>query len=293
MRLFIRAALAAAIAGQTLHAQTVIETPDATIEIVGLKRWTMQMIDDSLAKYSPKDRLTANACAAVLRDKLHFAEASVSSYSNMMRAQTKPYVAVTVVEPSDSALVHYKPAFKDSLATRTEWVAAYAEFRANNQLAQTAIQASSFYAATLSAKDSVRFEKLQALHELVSRPHTTSEFEIARSTLDDDGNSANRAMALLVLSSFTDRDAAWWAVVDALRDPSSGMVNATASQVLRLMVQRAARPVDWSPLAERLRYIVDGTNLFGFDGLLRALTATSINPALAPMLLASGGALIR
>jgi hypothetical protein len=131
------------------------------------------------------------------------------------------------------------------------------------------------------------------MHELVSRHHANSEFEIARRTLDDDGNSANRAMALLVLSSFTDRDAAWWAVTDALRDPSSGMVNATASQVLRLMTERAARPVDWSPMAERLRYIVDGTNLFGFDGMLRALAATSINPSLAPTLLASGGGLIR
>jgi hypothetical protein len=50
---------------------------------------------------------------------------------------------------------------------------------------------------------------------------------------------------------------------------------------------------DWSPMVERLRFVVDGTNLFAFSGLLRALTATSISPTLAPALLANGGAMVR
>jgi len=292
MRLSFRALLIAACVSSPIFAQNVIDTPKETIEIIGLKRWTIQMIDDSLAKYSPEDKLTGHACAAILRLKLHFADASVSVYTGMTKAQTKPYVAVTVIEPSDSALIHYKPEFKVSLPVRAEWADAFAQFKAANELAQTAIQTPSFYASTLSPKDSTRFEKVRALHDLVAAHHSESDFEIARHTLDMDGNSSNRAMALLVLSSFVERDSAWWVVTDALRDPSSGMVNATASQVLRMMAERSPRAVDWAPVANRLRYVIDGTNLFAFNGLLSVLTSTSVSPSLAPALLANGGTIL-
>ena len=38
------------------------------------------MIEDSLAAYSPTDSLTGHACAAILRGKLHFADASVNTF---------------------------------------------------------------------------------------------------------------------------------------------------------------------------------------------------------------------
>src|SRR5262249_53183163 len=153
--------------------------------------------DDSLSTYSPKDKLTAHACAAILRQKLHFADASVSVYTDMAKAQTKPYVAVTVIEPSDSALIHYRPQFKDSLPQRPEWAAAFAQSRAATELPQTAIQTRAFYEATLSPADSTRFERVSALHDLITARHGNADFELARRTLDADGNSSNRAMAVL------------------------------------------------------------------------------------------------
>lgn len=293
MRTIIRTALLAMGVVVPAQAQSVIETPKATIEIVGLKRWTIQMIDDSLAKYSPKDRLTAHACAAILREKLHFADASVDVFTNMTREQTKSYVAVTVVEPSDSALIHYKPAFSDSLPIRDEWKAAYSAFKDHNELAQRAMQTPSFYETRLSPQDSATFEPIHAMHDLLVAHRGAADFDIARRTLDADGNAVNRTMAAFVLSSFADRDSAWWALADALRDPTSGMVSSTASQILSLMSRRAPRPVDWAPMANRLRYVVDGTNLFAFDGLLRVLTATSVSPSLSDALLANGGAIVR
>lgn len=293
MRTIIRTALLAMAVVGPARAQSIIETPKATIEIVGLKRWTIQMIDDSLAKYSPKDKLTAHACAAILREKLHFADASVTVFTNMTRDQAKSYVAVTVVEPTDSALIHYKPAFTDSLPIRDEWKAANTAFKDHNETAQRALQTPSFYESQLSARDSVTFEPVRAIHEMMIAQRASADFATARRTLDADGNSANRTMALIVLSGFANRDSAWWAVADALRDPTSGMVNATASQVLSLMSRRSPRPVDWAPVATQLRYVVDGTNLFAFDGLLRVLTATSVNPSLGEALLANGGAIVR
>src|SRR5436190_568644 len=100
MRLCIIAG-AVAVAAPT-HAQTVIETSKQTIEVIGLTRWSVRMIQDSLAAYAPGNDLTAHACAAILRGKLHFADAAVSVYTGMTTQQTKPYVAITLVEPADS-----------------------------------------------------------------------------------------------------------------------------------------------------------------------------------------------
>lgn len=292
MRHHLAVAALVAAAVSPVQSQTVIQTPTTTIELVGLERWTVKMIEDSLAVYSPGDTLTVHACAAILRGKLHFADASVSSYIGFDPKNPKKYVAITLVEPQDSANIHYKPAFRDSLPMRAEWAEAYAAFRTNNQLAQVAIQTPSFYVAHLSPEDSVRFAKLDALHVLMVSAGDSRQFEQAVRTLDSDGNAANRAMALLVISTFADPDAAWWAIADALRDPTSGVVNATASQMLSILSRRAARPVDWRPVAGHLRYIIDGTNLFGLNDLMTTLARTSVDPSLAPTLLAGGGTLV-
>ncbi|MEP6496298.1 MAG: hypothetical protein ABJF01_26760 [bacterium] len=288
---FVFAALMAT-AASPLRSQMVIETATSTIEFVGLKRWTIQMIKDSLAVYAPNDSLTAHACAAILRLKLHFADAAVSVYTGMRRDNPKRYMAITLVEPQDSGQVHYKPEFHDSLPTRAEWTDAYAAFRANNQIAQTAIQTPSFFAPRLSPEDSARFAPVAALHALVASQRDSRHFDQALRTLETDGNAQNRAMALIVIANFAARDSAWCALADALRDPSSGMINATASQLLTMLTRSAPRPIDWRPVAANLRYIIDGTNLFGLDQLLATLGATSIDPALAPVLLEGGGTLV-
>ena len=85
---------------------------------------------------------------------------------------------------------------------------------------------------------------------------------------------------------------AWWALADALRDPQ-GIVDGTASQLLGTMSRRVARPVDWAPMGQHLRWVVDGTNLFGLNVLMSTLTATSVSPSLANELLGGGGAIVR
>src|SRR3954470_8936423 len=113
----------------TIAAQEMLETPQSHIELIGLHRWTMRMIEDSLAVYSPKDALTAHACAAILRGKLHFADASVSVFVKYPNMDAKTYVAITVVEPQDSARIHYRKFAYDSLPARAEWAAAFSAMR--------------------------------------------------------------------------------------------------------------------------------------------------------------------
>src|SRR5690348_16960667 len=94
------------LAAQVAGAQTILENDEVRLELIGLKRWTVPMIQDSLRRYAPNDSLMSHACAAVLREKLRFADASAVYYTTTTAGmQAKPYVAVTVVEPQDSALI--------------------------------------------------------------------------------------------------------------------------------------------------------------------------------------------
>ena len=54
-------ALALAASSAPAHAQAVLETPSATVEVLGLKRWTVQMLQDSLAARAPGTLLTSGA----------------------------------------------------------------------------------------------------------------------------------------------------------------------------------------------------------------------------------------
>ena len=275
----------------TIVAQEMLETPQSHIELIGLHRWTMRMIEDSLAVYSPKDALTAHACAAILRGKLHFADASVNVFMNYPNMDAKTYVAITVVEPQDSARIHYKTFRYDSLPARAEWAAAFTAMR-TQETAQRAIQSPSFYAGHLSLEDSTTFAKVEALHALIVHHRSARDFEEARRVLATDSAYANRVAAAIILGNFADRDETWWALTDALRDPVA-MVSSVSSQVLGTMTRSAPRPVNWKPMTTELRYIVDGTNLFVFDRVVTTLAATKVDPSLAPMLLAGGGDIVR
>lgn len=284
--------LIAAFAAAPLSSQTVLQTPTGAIELIGLQRWTVAMIEDSLAKYSPGDKLTVHACAAVLQQKLRFASASVSAYSNFPEYGGKDYLAITLVEPHDSAKIHFKPALLDTILAHAKWPEAAAAFRQNPGLAQRAFQTPSFFDDRLSAEDSTTFAKVDAIHRLIVSNKSPAAFAAAQRMLDSDSSIYNRTMAALIVANFADHDSAWFALMDAQRDPV-GPPGSTAGQLLQMLSRRSPRTVDWKPAVKQLRYIIDGTNLFAFDETLEVLTATKIDRSLGPDLLANGGAVLR
>lgn len=92
------------------------QVPDTTVEVFGLKRWTVQMLHDSVQRYAPGTTLASAACAVILRDSLGFAQAA----AEVMDFGTHVYIALSVVEPQDSAKL--RPlALKESSALRPEW----------------------------------------------------------------------------------------------------------------------------------------------------------------------------
>src|SRR5258708_23521410 len=47
------------------------------IDVIGLRRWTTDMIQDSLPQHAPGPTLDSANIASLLRNKLHFADAAV------------------------------------------------------------------------------------------------------------------------------------------------------------------------------------------------------------------------
>src|SRR4051812_42264949 len=84
--------------------------PGQTIEVAGLRRWSVKMIEDSLAKYVPGETLLSHACMANLRFKLGFADAYLETFSveSIMDTDTThtSNIILLVREPQDSNLVN-------------------------------------------------------------------------------------------------------------------------------------------------------------------------------------------
>jgi hypothetical protein len=295
----IKVALACALAllaARPAAAQTVrneiLETPTVRLELIGLKRWTLAMIQDSLARYAPGESLASHACAAILRGKLGFADAAAQYYPPGSQGRTKGYFAVPVVEPQDSARVRYREAPRDSLPNQVDWAEAHAVFEEHNQVFQSAIQRPLFLLGRLDP-DSLepRLAPARPLLKFLLGHRTDADRQFALLTLARDSNARNRAVAAVIIAGFLESDSSWWALADALRD-QNGMVSATASQVLGTVARNAARPVNWAPVTDGIRAVLDGTNLFAHNTLLETLVATRVNPELAPGLLRGGGELV-
>jgi hypothetical protein len=290
----LSAAATLALAGSARAVQKVhneiLETASVRLELIGLKRWTLAMIRDSLARYAPEDSLTSHACAAILRRKLGFAEAAVEYYPP--NGSEKGYLAVPVLEPQDSARVRYRLRADDSLPDRREWADAQGVFREHNQDFQTLIQMPSFLLGQRSP-DSLppQLASTRPALDFLRSHRAEKDRRTALWTLAHDANTHNRVLATVILAGFAANDSTWWALADALRD-DDGMVAATASQVLNALVVGAARPVNWAPMVDALRALLDGTSLFQHNTVLEVLAATKVSPTLAPALLRGGGELV-
>jgi hypothetical protein len=279
----------AMMVGSPASAQ-VVETPTGVVEFIGLDSWTIDMIRDSLAIHSPGTPL--DECAVTLQQKLRFAGASVQRFS--MPDQPR-YTIITVVEPARAELIQFKPWRAEDGPAREHWQSGSLVFEEHGLEFQVGLttwplvrsgNVAGAYARVAAAKaDSAVVESFWSF---LRGATTVADRELALQLLRDHPGFRSRTLAAAVLSSFPDHDEAWYALVDALRDPV-GPVSGTASDALRGMVRHAPRQVDWTPAAEHLRHVLNGTNLFMLHTTMEMLTATGVSPALAPDLLREGG----
>lgn len=266
------------------------DSPRGRVEVLGLRRWTLAMLRDSVRRYVAGQELHDAACMVTLRDSLGFAEASVTRHTSAAPGQPKrTYLTIRVVEPDQAARVRWDtrprsefsallPGYAPIALPLTDSAGGLARGRLLFWLQFPDGPARE--AAVREAPAAARADGALVAEFLAAR---RSEPERARAmrTLARDGHWVNRMVAAAVLSGFAAHDSTWLALARALRDPHEG-VREAAGMALRGL---PARPVDWRPAAADLRLLLNGTNLPAITEVFALLARTDVTPDLAPTLL--------
>jgi hypothetical protein len=264
------------------------------VEVLGLRRWTLAMVQDSLAKHAPGESLASHACAAVLRYKLGFADAAAMVFA--MAGGPAERTVVAVREPQDSARVHYRALPLDTTGARPHWRAVTdglarrpGEFWPAVDAAARADSAGRPWAwRPTTPGDSAAAAAVRAF----ARDHATeADRREALDALARSPSLFDRTAAVLILTNFGARDDTWWALTDALRE-TEGPVKGMAALALEGLARREPRAVDWGPAAESIRAILDGTSLFVLHQLADVLARTGAGPEHARGFLKGGGEIL-
>lgn len=270
-------------------AQVAYDAPRERVEVLGLRRWTLAMLQDSIRRYVPGQTLHDAACMVTLRDSLHFAEASVASFELEPPGQpARRYLTIKLVEPQDAARVQWDVRPRDDFTTLLPDYApvvlpltdSTGALWRGRLLFWLQFPEAERRAAAGRMPAAARTD--QALVATFLQAHRTDAHRArAMRVLREDGFWVNRVAAVAVLSRFAAHDSTWWALARALRDPHEG-VREAAGMALRGM---PARRVDWRPVAADLRLLVNGTNLPSIVTTFDLLARTEVTPELAAPLL--------
>lgn len=267
----------------------VVETPEGTVEILGLQTWTVERIQKALAERFPG---MSPGLSAVTLGELGFPSVGVQSET---RPDGKSYTVVTVVEPERAEQVRRKAPFPSSRVPLPAWqdmVDLVSKQPGSLQAVAAFYPAAGPGVAIPEAAlepGAADPKTVQRLWKAIERRRSETDRDLALWALANDPNVWNRATAAVLLSNFVDRDLTWWALLDAQRDPA-GIVSSTASQVLQGISRRAARKVDWQPALGSVRALLDGANLAALDPTLDVLVATGLSSDLTRELTRAGGA---
>lgn len=261
----------------------VVETSRGKVEFIGLEQWTPQMIQTRLG-HSSTDAL--HFCAADLRKKLGFADSVV----DVSLDGDKLYTIIAVVEPQHADQVQYRNEPTRALPAPSEWrdlLPLVEQNRVLNNLLD--------YGRTLKGASKVEKPYLQdsdldkTWWPLLGQRRSERDYRQALKTLADDGDYKHRMVAAMILTNFAERDGAWLALMNGVRDKNP-LVNSACYQALITLTTYVPRKVNWAKAAPGIRHILSGTNLFAFKHVLTTLTKTKVSAKLAPTLLGQGRA---
>lgn len=287
-------AVAAFAAAPPLAAQVAYDSPAGRVEVLGLRRWTLRMLQDSIRRYAPGQELHDAACMVTLRDSLHFAEASVEWLETVpLDGPKRSFLTIKVIEPDQAARVQwddrprneYSSLLPDYASLVLPVTDSAGDVWGNRILDWLQFSdAASREAASDEASASARTDG-ERLYTFLNARRTEADRARAMRSLSRDGFWVNRMTAGIVLSNFAANDSTWWALVRALRDPNVEVRGAAAT----VLAGFPARPIDWRPVANDLRLLLGGTNLPAIRTVFELLARTDIAPELAPRLLRDNG----
>lgn len=282
-----------------LAAQAVFESKQGRAEVIGLRRWTVQMLADSVSAKAPGESLYSRACAAILQQKLGFPAAAVSIQVENGADGMRPVdVLITVVEPADSARVRQRRLSGGWRLPDSAWRTLRATLVPDEEPQVNAflfaLQLVGFHRIGMA-------EQLQLPPEMLAdaRPfwtsiaalHRPADLALARRSLAADTNWVHRLMAVAALANFRDRDAAWHLLAAGARDPEH-LVRTAAVAALKTFLQGDVRRVDWTPAVADLRTLLGGSHVWGYQDVMAVLAGSRISPSLARTLLAGNSALL-
>jgi hypothetical protein len=299
-RVVSRASLAALLTAgvaDAAGAQVAYDAPHTRVEVLGLQRWTLEALQDSIRHRVAGQTLADAACMVTLRDSLHFADALVNdlTYSSAPGQPTRHYLVIKLVEPQDSARVRWRPPPRDSFTVlRPDYAAVV--IPVTDSLGQLSMgrllgplqsynRDSSVRAAMMLARPEAARIDAWRLWRFLDGHRSDMDRRTAMGALRKDGPYANRIVAAAVLANFAEQDSTWWALAEALRDGNEA-VRTAALTVLRGL---PAHAVNWAPAAPTLRALLGGTNIGATQEVLELLERTHVSAALARPLLHDNG----
>lgn len=274
------------------RAQIGYDSPAGRVEVLGLKRWTLKMLQDSIRHYIPGQELHSAACMVTLRDSLHFADAEVVTTSSAQPGHARvTFLVIKVVEPQDSARVRWdqterndftslRPEYAPLVLPATDTAGMFLRNRILQWLQYYPRDSAARTSALAHAPESARTDA-HRLWEFLDDHRSEADRVRAMRILKRDGFYVNRFVASAVLANFSFNDSTWRALAHALRDPHE-VVRGGAAMVLANM---PSRPIDWKPVTADIRLLMGGTNLGAMQGVFELLDRTAISPDLVSALL--------
>jgi hypothetical protein len=255
-----------------LSAQNIVQEDGTTIEFIGLKKWTMKQVQDSVRKHSPDGKL--GFCAATLKSDLKFCEASVMSFA-------KDSTIITVIEPQDSIFVKRNAYFasNDAYLPR-EWdefqeAFAYKVFEKRLALETlTSTDDSAMSKMRVYIKEAPSFVKFDTItFQNIRTALRTNPVQVERleKVIRYYWDAHSRGVAVLAMTRLPDNDTCLKSVLYAMNDVGASTTIVHAVEYLSHILKHRTRPIPLTSLYAELRPLANGANLFGYYDVLKLI----------------------
>jgi hypothetical protein len=262
-------------------------TDQGKLEILGLKKWNAQTLVDSMKTLAGAKPL--HACASQMEYDFGFAEVSVTTYIDDIYG-TLPYTVVCIIEDNSDGKIKYLCKPEESFNTLQAYSEIVQIIKDDFQIYYIAFQT---YGLVKGGKrDEARSrissyknmtDKIETFWALLESKNKVSDMNLAFWVLHNDANTINRAIAMAILTNFTEYDAIWWEIMDLQRTKADTLRN--CSWMALQLLKSETRKIDWEPAVITIKHLLNGANLFHFERYIELLKNTKISPQLTERVL--------
>ena len=270
----------------------VFAGPQGPVEFIGLERWNAQELFEAIRQTAPDQPL--QACAVVMKGPLGFADAGVFTYTNadspeqLRSDDIERYTVIVGIE--DSARVRYRTVGNETIDLPESWQALKSVAEKDLGTLHLATELSRLRndperMRQLTEAFGFDVTALDRVWELIEAVDGEQDRLLAHAILANDASWSSRAAAASVLVNFSEHDAAWHDLVSSTIDPEARVSGAAIAVLRGWILAERGRSVRWNAAREPLMALLDGTNPFAFQTVLRVLAATGINPAFGRQLI--------